>query len=92
MIENVEQYWNEKVNTLVGKTVKSVRYLNHAEWSSEFDDWYSVPVVIEFTDGTYIVPQSDDEGNNGGALMTNIEGLDIIPVLSPMHLKKGVKA
>jgi len=92
MIENIEQYWNEKVDTLVGKTVKSVRYLNHAEWSSEFDDWYSVPVVIEFTDGTYIIPQSDDEGNNGGALMTNIEGLNIIPVLSPMYLEKGVRS
>jgi len=30
--------------------------------------WYSTPLVIEFTDGTCIFPQSDDEGNNGGAM------------------------
>lgn len=90
-IADPEKHWNEKVQTFVGKTVKSVRYLNHAEWSSEFDDWYSVPVVIEFTDGTYIIPMRDDEGNNGGSLMTNLDGLETIPTLRPEHLRKEVK-
>ena len=92
MIDDPQKYWNEAVQTFVGKTVKSVRYLSHAEWSSEFADWYSVPVVIEFTDGTYIIPMSDDEGNNGGSLMTNIGDLEIVPVLRPVHLKKEVRA
>jgi hypothetical protein len=91
-IANPQKHWNDKVQTLVGKTVKSVRYLSHAEWSSEFDDWYSVPVVIEFTDGTYIIPMSDDEGNNGGSLMTNLDDLETVPVLSPRQLKKAVRA
>lgn len=91
-IGDPQKHWSDKVQTFVGKTVKSVRYLSHAEWSSEFDDWRSVPVVIEFTDGTYIIPMSDDEGNNGGSLMTNIDGFEVVPVLRPQHLKKGVRA
>lgn len=91
-IDDPQKYWNDKVQTLVGKTVKSVSYLSHAEWSTQFDDWYSVPVVIEFTDGTYIIPMSDDEGNNGGSLMTSIVDLPTIPVLSPHHLKKEVRS
>jgi hypothetical protein len=31
--------------------------------------WYSRPIILVLDDGTIICPQSDDEGNNGGALM-----------------------
>ena len=31
------------------------------------DYWYKNPLLIEFTDGTAILSQSDDEGNDGGA-------------------------
>jgi hypothetical protein len=30
--------------------------------------WYKRPVVIKFTDGTILIPQSDDEGNDGGSM------------------------
>jgi hypothetical protein len=30
--------------------------------------WHSRPLLIRFTDGSYIIPQSDDEGNDGGAM------------------------
>ena len=64
---------------LVGKTVKSVRYMNEAE--AEHSGFYSRPLVIEFDDGSWIFPMADDEGNNGGALATSSETLDTIPVL-----------
>ena len=64
---------------LVGKTVKTVRYMNEAE--AEHSGVYSRPLVIEFDDGSWIFPMSDDEGNNGGALATSSETLDTIPVL-----------
>ena len=86
-IENPEQYWNDLVQVLVGKTVRAVRYLNKSECESEFSDWYSVPVVIEFTDGTYIIPMRDDEGNDGGALLSNLPDLGTIPVLPPSVLR-----
>jgi hypothetical protein len=30
--------------------------------------WYNRPLCILLDDGTWIIPQSDDEGNDGGAL------------------------
>ncbi|NHX33934.1 hypothetical protein HA388_28460, partial [Escherichia coli] len=39
---------------LVGKTVKTVRYLNEAE--AEHSGFYSRPLVIEFDDGSWIFP------------------------------------
>jgi hypothetical protein len=29
--------------------------------------WYKRPLVIFFTDGSYLMLQQDDEGNDGGA-------------------------
>ncbi|CAI8217664.1 MAG: Uncharacterised protein [Cryomorphaceae bacterium] len=50
---------------LKGKKVDSCRYMTR----DEADDmgWYKRPLAIMFTDGTYLVLQSDDEGNDGGA-------------------------
>jgi hypothetical protein len=76
----IAEVWNKKVSDfLVGKTIKSVRYMNN----EEMDDfmWYRKPVIIDFTDGSWIIPQSDDEGNNGGALYTSNKKLGVIPAI-----------
>lgn len=86
-LENPQQYWTDLAQVLVGKTVVAVRYLNKAEHQESFSDWFSVPVVIQFDDGTYIIPMRDDEGNDGGALLTNLADLGTIPVLAPRHLR-----
>jgi len=65
--ENIELQWTSYARTrLVGKKVKSVRYLTEEEAESMM--WYSRPLIIEFDDGSLIFPSMDDEGNNGGAL------------------------
>ena len=51
---------------LTGKTIASVRYMSEAECEKLM--WHSRPLLIRFTDGSYIIPQSDDEGNDGGAM------------------------
>ena len=72
--------WNKRVSDfLVGKTIQSVRYMNDEEMNDFM--WYHKPVIIKFTDGSYIIPQKDDEGNDGGALFTSDDDLDIIPVI-----------
>lgn len=74
------QKWNNKVSDfLVGKTIESVRYLTDQEMNDFM--WYKKPVIIKFTDGSFIIPQRDDEGNDGGALFTSDDQLDIIPVI-----------
>ena len=51
---------------LIGKEITDVGYLTKeeaAEWG-----WDKRPIVIELDYKEYIIPQRDDEGNNGGAL------------------------
>lgn len=77
--EHIEK-WNEKCsNVLVGKTIKEVRYMTDKEL--EECGWFKRVLVIFFTDGTYMFPSMDDEGNDGGALFTNFDGLTTIPVI-----------
>tara|TARA_R110002167_G_scaffold349758_1_gene561696 strand:+ start:381 stop:632 length:252 start_codon:yes stop_codon:yes gene_type:complete len=60
-----EMHGNRFEKILKGKKVDSCRYLTQ----DEADDmgWFKRPLAIMFTDGTYLVLQSDDEGNDGGA-------------------------
>lgn len=77
---NIAEKWNKKVGDfLVGKTIKSVRYMTDKEMEDFM--WYRKPVIIDFTDGSWIIPQSDDEGNNGGALYTSDEKMSVIPAI-----------
>lgn len=52
---------------LIGKTIENVRYLDAKECGDL--GWNKAPIVIELSDQTALIPQSDDEGNEGGALM-----------------------
>ena len=53
--------------------------LTEAETKQSY--WYKRPVVIIFTDGEYIIPMADDEGNDGGAMSTSDKELPTIPVI-----------
>ena len=76
----LSKQWKSRVSKhLVGKTVKLVRYLTEEE--TEQMGWYHRAIMIEFTDGTQIVPSADDEGNDAGALFTSVEDLPVIPVI-----------
>ena len=64
--EKLKTKWQRHCQKLLeGKTIKQVRYLTENEMENNM--WYKNPLLIEFTDGTAIVSQSDDEGNDGGA-------------------------
>lgn len=63
-------YIEKEYGWMVGKTVEQVRMLSSKE--IEEMDWYpggEVPFVVFFTDGTYIIPMRDEEGNGPGALL-----------------------
>jgi len=63
----MEKYWNDFAKkNLIGKTIKSVRYMTKAEAKAMY--WESRPLAIFFTDGSFIFPSMDDEGNDGGTL------------------------
>ena len=78
--------WNKIVKKfLVGKIIQNARYLSEEEMNDCFgeEDYggMRIPLVIEFTDGSWIFPMSDDEGNDGGALATSSEEQPTIPVI-----------
>lgn len=76
----IAEKWNKKASDfLIGKTIKSVRYMNDKDMKDFM--WYKKPVIITFTDGSYIIPQKDDEGNDGGALFTSDDNVDVIPTI-----------
>ena len=52
---------------LIGKTIKQVRYLTPNECANF--GWNKSPLAMFLSDGTIMIPQCDDEGNDGGAMM-----------------------
>ena len=76
--EKLKIHWQKKVaKELVGRKIKTVRYLN----KEEAGDWWSVPIAIQLDNGKWLTPMRDDEGNDGGAIHTTIEGLPCIPTM-----------
>ena len=77
----IVKWQNSTRKLLVGKTIKHIRYLNDEEMESFA--WYLRPIVIVFTDGSLLIPQSDDEGNDGGAMFYQDKdgNQDVIPVI-----------
>jgi hypothetical protein len=61
-----DQQYAQNFTFLTGKTIASVRYMTEQECKRLM--WVSRPILIRFTDGSYIIPQMDDEGNDGGAM------------------------
>ncbi len=75
---SLKKHWQKRVaKELVGRKIVKVRYLT----DEEAGDWWKVPMAIQLDNGKWLTPMSDDEGNNGGALATTIEGLPCIPVI-----------
>ena len=78
---DLREHWgNLASNFLVGKTIRRVRYLNDVE--TEDMGWIHNAIVIEFTDGHWIVPMSDDAGNEAGSIWTSSQSkLNILPTI-----------
>jgi len=73
--------WEKEIAPhLVGKTIAKIEYLTKQE--GEEMGWYQLPLAIVFTDGSWIFPMMDAEGNNGGVLATSMKGMELIPAMS----------
>ena len=77
MEKNIRMFWNEKAqNLLIGKKIIAVKYMEQEQAADSY--WSKCPVMIMFDDNTIMIPQSDDEGNDGGVLMI---GNELLPTL-----------
>jgi len=78
--ELCKQWGKKATDEFKGKTVSQIRYLTDKEMKSLM--WYCRAPVIIFTDGSYIMASTDDEGNGPGAFHTSAEKeLCVIPVI-----------
>ena len=78
---DLREHWaNLAGNFLEGKTIRRVRYLNDRE--CEDIGWIHSGLVIEFTDGHWLVAMSDDKGEDAGAVWTSSQSkINVIPVV-----------
>ena len=79
--KELQEMWLEDLKTfsnlLVGRKIVGIRVMTEKEAKDFY--WYKRPFVLELDNGTVLVPQSDDEGNDGGAVL--ILGKDVEKVL-----------
>ena len=86
-MDKFEEQLNKR---LAGRTITKVRWLSPDE-SYKIFGWDFQPCEIHLDDGTILTPSADDEGNNAGAIFTNIKGFETIPVDRRPVLSKKMK-
>jgi hypothetical protein len=75
-----EKAWTKKCEKiLLGQKIVKVEYMS--EQDAKDMGWDSRPIQILLSNGVWLTPQSDDEGNDGGSIGTNHENPTIIPVI-----------
>lgn len=63
-MKEAEMFWED----LVGEEIIQIRRLTDKEMEKTFPYWFSNPIIIRLGNGTALIPMSDDEGNDGGAM------------------------
>ena len=77
VMRDIETEWTAKAMTVLkGRTIEDVRYLTIDE--AHDAGWHSRPLVMFLDSGDWIVPMSDDEGNDAGSL-SHLSG--VLPVI-----------
>jgi len=78
--EELTDVWNKRVSKLlVGRKIIKVEYASDQDANEQ--GWDRRPVQIQLDNGVWLTPTSDDEGNDGGAIHTNLKNNSVIPVL-----------
>ena len=79
------QQWKNRLSPeLLGQRIVRMHYMSKRD--AEELGWYKRPLMLMLENGTWIIPQQDDEGNDGGALwlMNNTKELKepLAPVIT----------
>ncbi len=74
-------HWNKTASAVLeGRRITKVAYMSKED--AETLGWYSRGLVLVLDNGMQVMPQSDDEGNNAGALWVGSFGSEtLLPVL-----------
>jgi hypothetical protein len=72
--------WQKKLKKhLVGRTIVKVEWLSPKRTEKLFG-WTNQPCEIYLDNGTILTPSADDEGNDAGAIFTNIKEMSVLGV------------
>jgi len=75
-----EKDWEKKIKAyLLNQKIVSIRYMPNKD--AKYQHWHKRPIQIKLSNGVWLTPSQDDEGNDGGSIYTNIKELPIIPVI-----------
>ena len=78
-IDTINRWEKIAQEQLLNRKIVGVRYMTPEEQKQL--GWYSKALILLLDDGNMIFPSADDEGNGAGALFTNHETEDILPVI-----------
>ena len=79
MEHTVEKEEKHLLKLLKGKKVKDIYYMSQE--NADRMMWHSRPIIIEFYDGTILVPMRDSEGNDGGCMAIENAKKDISDII-----------
>ena len=66
--EEIEQTKYKDTLGLIGRKITYIRWMTTKE-TEQLGYIGASPVIIKLDDGTLLIPQMDDEGNDGGAVL-----------------------
>jgi len=78
-VELKAKWRKDALKHLKGRRIVNVRWMTAAEVDAF--GWYSSAPVLELDNGVEILASRDDEGNDAGALFTNLKDLPTLPVI-----------
>lgn len=78
-METIKKWEKDIQPKLVGRKITGCKYMTEKEM--EGLGWNSKALIITLEGGVKLFASADDEGNDAGALFTNIRGLETIPVI-----------
>jgi hypothetical protein len=78
--KQLRRYWIKKMKKLLlNQTIVEVDYVD--DKGAEEMGLDSKPIQIKLSNGLWLTPMKDDEGNDGGAIHTNHKEEGVIPTL-----------
>ena len=77
------QQWKNRLSPeILGQRIVRMHYMSKK--NAEELVWYKRPLMLMLENGTWIIPQQDDEGNDGGAMWLMNEKRKLEEPLAPV--------
>ena len=77
------QKWKNRLSPeLLGQRIVRMHYMSKKD--AEELGWYKRPLMLMLENGTWIIPQQDDEGNDGGSLWLMNNTKELKETLAPV--------